>query len=184
MSQALSKAHSTRRVGIALGSNLGDRGALIEQGFAFLRALAEGSSAPHLHFLASPVWLTEPVDCPPGSPPFLNAVAEIATSLSANDLLAALQGFERDLGRPEVRPVNAPRPLDLDILYYGGERIATERLTVPHPRIAHRLFVLVPLAAIRPELVLPGHTQPVQALCDQLVAITAPEHLPRRLEAW
>jgi 2-amino-4-hydroxy-6-hydroxymethyldihydropteridine diphosphokinase len=160
--------------GIALGSNLGDRGRHIRLGFDFLRSLSHSG-----HFLTSPVYLTEPVDCPPGSPPFLNAVAEIATNLSAEELLSQLQAYELFLGRPEVRPVNSPRPLDLDILYYGTETIRTSTLTVPHPRIAERLFVLEPLAAIRSDLRLPGEIATVGELREALIRDTPYEQRPQ-----
>ncbi|MEZ0299743.1 MAG: 2-amino-4-hydroxy-6-hydroxymethyldihydropteridine diphosphokinase [Candidatus Methylacidiphilales bacterium] len=161
----------TEKVGIALGSNLGDRGQHLRLGFDFLRSLSFSDESEG-HFLASRIYLTEPVDCPPGSPPFLNAVAEISTTLTPEALLARLQGYERHLGRPEVRPVNSPRPLDLDILYIGARQIATDHLIVPHPRMTQRLFVLVPLTDIRPGLVLPGESQTVRELADHLLSET------------
>jgi 2-amino-4-hydroxy-6-hydroxymethyldihydropteridine diphosphokinase len=160
--------------GIALGSNLGDRGGLIRRGFEFLRGLSRGG-----YFLEGPIIETEPVDCPPGSPPFLNSAAEIDYAGTPRELLERLQQFERDLGRPEVRPVNAPRPLDLDILYFGDAVIREADLIVPHPRMMDRGFVLEPLAAIRPDLVLPGFVQTVRERLEELKR-TGREALPAK----
>jgi len=161
MSETLSSSANLIPVGIALGSNLGDRAAEIEAGFAFLQTL----SAAALH--RSPVIETAPVDCPPGSAAFLNAVAEIQVDpaqLSPHDLLARLQAFETQRGRPRKHGRYTPRPLDLDILYYGERVLETPELTLPHPRLAERLFVLQPLAELRPDLVLPGGNRTVRDL--------------------
>lgn len=141
-------------VGLALGANLGDRGSHLRTARNFLAALHEGGKPPAL----SLVYETDPVDCPPGSAPFLNAVMEIVTSLPPEDLLARADELERQLGRPAQRGRNAPRPIDIDILYVGHRIIRTERLTVPHPRLTSRRFVLQPLADVRPDLLLPGET--------------------------
>jgi 2-amino-4-hydroxy-6-hydroxymethyldihydropteridine diphosphokinase len=150
-------------VGIALGSNLGERTDLIQQTLAWLRGLSDPT-----HFLASRVVESEPVDCPPDSPKFLNAVVEIHWPHNLRKLLGILQRREREAGRPEVRPVNAPRPLDLDLLYAGQQIIAEPDLILPHPRAHLRGFVLGPLAEIRPALILPGQTKTVQELWDEL----------------
>lgn len=152
------------RTGIALGSNLGDRLSLLRAGRDFLRTLHH-VPAP---LLASAVYETAPVGCPPGSLPFLNAVIEIVTDLAPSDLLLLLSGFEGSLGRPGRRPRNSPRPLDLDILYCGDASIASADLTLPHPRINQRRFVLQPLADIRPDLVLPGQSSTVAQLLAAL----------------
>lgn len=151
---------------IALGSNLGDRLACLRAGRDFLLALHEGPAPAAI----SPVYETDPVGCPPGSAAFLNAVIEIETSLEPEALLDAFTAFERDLGRPPERAVNAPRPLDLDILYAGTTAKRTAALTLPHPRLAQRRFVLQPLADIRPHLVLPGQTRTVAQLLFTLPA--------------
>ena len=156
-------------VGIALGSNLGDRAAEIEAGFSFLRTLVADGDVLH-----SAVIETEPVDCPPGSAPFLNAVAEIRldpTDWPPEELLRRLQAFEVERGRPREHARHSARPLDLDILYYGDRVLETPDLTLPHPRLAERRFVLEPLAQIRPALVLPGQTRPVR----ELLAAGAPD---------
>lgn len=151
------------KCGIALGSNLGDRAANLHEGLEALRKLSADGEV-----LASRFYETEPVDCAPDAPGFLNAVAEIEFSASPGDLLAALQAVEVRMGRPSNHPRNAPRELDLDILYCGDLVLAEGDLVVPHPRLAERRFVLAPLADIRPELVLPGMSVPVKTLLANL----------------
>ena len=135
-------------VGIALGSNLGDSSAELDAGIAFLRSLSvndELREAPRI--------VTEPVDCPPGSPPFLNSMAEIKLDpsvLPPRELMQKLQAFELSRGRLAVRAVNAPRPLDLDIIYYGDLVLNEPDLIIPHPRAHLRQFVLEPLSHLRP----------------------------------
>lgn len=140
------------RVGIALGSNLGDRADLLRAGRGFLLTLHDEAAPP----LVSGLYETAPVGCPPGSLPFLNAVVEIGTSYPPRALLNRLADFEQSLGRPARRPKNSPRPLDLDILYADDLQVSSDSLTLPHPRIAERRFVLRPLADIRATLILPG----------------------------
>ena len=150
------------RVGIALGSNLGDRHAELDAGMDFLCAISEDDE-----ILESPRCETAPVDCPPGSPPFLNAVAEIAVDsvvLTPLNLLDELQEFEVSRGRTRLHDPNSPRPLDLDIIYYGHERFDHLGLVIPHPRAHVRRFVLEPLSHIRPDLVLPGQVKTVAEL--------------------
>jgi 2-amino-4-hydroxy-6-hydroxymethyldihydropteridine diphosphokinase len=139
------------RAGIALGSNLGDRNALLQDAIGHLRMIHESGD-----FLLSSLHETEPVDCAPGSPPFLNAVAEIGTSLQPLELLRRLQGQEIRSGRPKNHPRNASRTLDLDILYCDEMSLHHPELDLPHPRMLDRAFVIAPLAEIRPELKLPG----------------------------
>lgn len=142
------------QVAIALGSNLGDKEKSIRAGFDFLRTLSRAPSQ------CSSIYLTEPEGCPPGSEDFYNAVAFIETDVEPEKLLTELMAFEISLGRPSTRPKNAPRPLDLDILLAGDRVIHTERLTIPHPGMTQRLFVLEPLDEISPNLIFPhtGHT--------------------------
>jgi len=142
-----------RRAGIALGSNLGDRAAHLRLATAFLASLHCG---PATDFLVSPVYETEPDGCAPGTPAFLNAVAEISTELPPALLLEALRGHESASGRPADREKNSSRPIDLDILYIDDRVINTTPLAVPHPRAAGRAFVMVPLADIAPDRKLPG----------------------------
>ena len=149
-------------VGIALGSNLGNRAAELSAGIFFLRSLSANGE-----LMQSERIVTTPVDCPPGSEPFLNAVVEIQLDpelLPPRELLRRLQAFEIERGRPAKHAVNAPRPLDLDILYYGDQVVRQPDLVIPHPRAAERRFVLEPLSHLRPELILPGQTKTVRQL--------------------
>jgi 2-amino-4-hydroxy-6-hydroxymethyldihydropteridine diphosphokinase len=153
-------------VGIALGSNMGDRSAQLDAGIAFLRKLTDWGKVTE-----SPRIETAPVDCPPGSESFLNSVAEIEVDtvyLPPLHLLSFLQEFELERGRSPMRDVNAPRPLDLDIIYYGNERFDQMGLIIPHPRAHLRRFVLEPLTHLRPDLVLPGQTKSVVELLKHL----------------
>jgi 2-amino-4-hydroxy-6-hydroxymethyldihydropteridine diphosphokinase len=152
----------TVSVGVALGSNLGSREAELEAGVSFLRLLAIDGQARESRRIE-----TAPVDCPPGSPPFLNMVVEIeldSTAMPPRELLEKFQAFERGRGRPGGREINAPRPFDLDLLYYGDLACEEPGLIVPHPRAAQRKFVLEPLAELRPDLVLPGQVKTVAQL--------------------
>ena len=128
---------------IALGTNLGDR---LENLNAAIRAMA-----PEVSILAcSPVYQTPPWGYA-DQPEFLNQVIQAETSLAPEDLLAFLKRLERDLGRvPTV--LYGPRLIDLDILFYNDQVIDTPPLVIPHPRLAERAFVLVPLADLAPEL--------------------------------
>jgi len=154
------------RVGIALGSNLGDRRLELELGIVYLRTLSIGG------WLCESPWIeTAPVDCPPGSPPFLNTVAEIevdSVRLTPLNLLDCLKEFEVERGRSPLHDHNSPRPLDLDIIYYGSERFDQMGLVIPHPRAHLRRFVLEPLSFLRPNLVLPGQTKTVAELLAEL----------------
>jgi 2-amino-4-hydroxy-6-hydroxymethyldihydropteridine diphosphokinase len=110
---------------------------------------------PGLHFEARSRWHeTRPVGGPRGQPQYLNGVARFACELEPHALLARVQELEREAGR-ERRQRNAARTLDLDLLLMGELCVADEELQIPHPRLEHRLFVLVPLAELAPELVLP-----------------------------
>ena len=153
-------------VGIALGSNLGEREAELDAGVSFLRYISANNQVRE-----SPRIETAPVDCPPGSPPFLNSVAEIevdSVDLPPLRLLDVLQQFELRRGRSPLRGINDPRELDLDIIYYGVEQIDQMGLIIPHPRAHLRRFVLEPLSHLRPNLVLPGQTKTVQELLAAL----------------
>jgi 2-amino-4-hydroxy-6-hydroxymethyldihydropteridine diphosphokinase len=153
-------------VGIALGSNLGNRSEELNAGVAFLRSLAVDHKV-----LEGPRIETKPVGCPSGSPPFLNSVAEIlidTVELPPLNLFGCLEDFEIERGRSPIRDVNAPRPIDLDIIYYGNERFDQMGLIIPHCRAHQRLFVLEPLADLRPNLVLPGQTKTVKELLEAI----------------
>jgi 2-amino-4-hydroxy-6-hydroxymethyldihydropteridine diphosphokinase len=145
---------------VALGSNLGDSPRIIRQAIARVQALSEQPVR------VSSLWLTSPVDCPPGSPPFVNAVVSLTPQWdeTPESLLGKLQQIERELGRAAKRLANEPRVLDLDLIAFGSETRATPDLTLPHPRACRRRFVLQPLSEIAPMLVLPGQQQTVAAL--------------------
>ena len=157
------------RIGIALGSNLGDRRAHLAAGRDFVFSLQEGSGSP----LCSGLYETEPVECAPGTDSFLNAVVEIETQLSPAEVLARLRAYERPAGRAENHARNSPRGIDLDLLYAGDARIDAPEMTLPHPRMISRRFVLQPLADIRPDLVIPGEKNTVSWLLANLPAAPA-----------
>ena len=158
------------RVGIALGSNLGNRLANLHAAREKLReASTTGAS-----FLAASTYQTEPLLCPPGSPFFYNSVVEIGFDGGPFELLEITQGIERRLGRTTQPERNAPRVIDVDLLYFGDHIIDTEALALPHPRLAERRFVLQPLAEIRPDLILPGQTQTIAGLLDNLISDEPP----------
>jgi 2-amino-4-hydroxy-6-hydroxymethyldihydropteridine diphosphokinase len=137
---------------VALGSNLGDAGQTIEAAFEKLRAESE-------HIETSSLWHTAPVDCPPGSPDFVNAVAIVQVPAhTPESFLLLLRRLEAEAKRPAIREKNAPRTLDLDMIAFGAQTRTTEALTLPHPRAAKRTFVLGPLAELRPQLNLFGDT--------------------------
>ena len=154
----------TQRVGIALGSNLGDRFSLMKQARDAVLSLMS-SQEP---FLQSLLYETAPVDCPDGSGPYLNAVVEGSWKGTAEELLVRCQSIERSLGRVSRRVRNEPRPIDIDILYMGNLELQMPQLVLPHPRCHIRKFVLYPLADICPTRVLPGQRLSVAQLLQTL----------------
>lgn len=142
---------------ISAGSNLGDRKANLE--FA-LTSLAEKTSV----LKVSSLYETEPVGYL-DQPWFLNIVLELETGLAPSDLLRLCQEVEASCGRIRTFP-NAPRTLDLDVLIYGDVVLQEEKLTIPHPRLAERKFVLEPLAEIAPDLVHPVLQRTARSLLD------------------
>ena len=145
---------------VALGSNLGDSAATLR---AAIHRLRERSASG---FAASSLWRSTPVDCPPGSPQFLNAVTSFHPHAgeTPETLLGHLQTLEREFGRPPKLVLNEPRRLDLDLILFADEVRSTPQLTLPHPRAHLRRFVLEPLCEIAPGLVLPGQTLTVREL--------------------
>ena len=130
---------------VALGANLGEAAAVVASAIDALNRLPDTRLEARSHLYRS-----APVDAQ--GPDFINAMAAVSTRLTAPDLLLALQQLEQRAGRE--RPYrNAPRTLDLDLLLYGDARIDSPSLTVPHPRMMERAFVLIPLAEIAPDLV-------------------------------
>jgi 2-amino-4-hydroxy-6-hydroxymethyldihydropteridine diphosphokinase len=133
---------------VGIGANLGDARAAVADALARLAHLPESTLMAH-----SLSYRTAPIDS--SGDDYINAVACLDTALPAHELLAALFGIEQAHGRE--RPYrNAPRTLDLDLLLYGDQVIDTPTLTVPHPRMLERAFVLVPLLEIAPDVVIPG----------------------------
>jgi 2-amino-4-hydroxy-6-hydroxymethyldihydropteridine diphosphokinase len=160
------------RYGIALGTNLGDRA-------THLRTAVEHLTQLGAEVLAiGQVYETSPVQCPEGSQPFLNTVLELESALAPLELHAQLQRIEREMGRPELRAQNSPRPIDLDVLYADGVVMNDPRLTLPHPRLHLRRFVLQPLADIQPQRVIPPHHQSVSELLRILPEMAAEQVQP------
>ena len=134
---------------IALGSNLGDPESKVRQGIAAVAAL------PQVRLLAASSLYRSAALGHTDQPDFVNAVAQIATSLAPQALLAAMLAIEQRFGR-ERTFLNAPRTLDLDLLLYDAQTIAEPGLALPHPRMHQRAFVLAPLLEIAPACVIPG----------------------------
>jgi 2-amino-4-hydroxy-6-hydroxymethyldihydropteridine diphosphokinase len=149
---------------VALGSNLGNSRKIISDAMARLQNF---SATP---ILESSLWQTSPVDCPPNSPKFLNAVVGLVPleNETPESLLAKLQTLEKEFGRPPKKALNEPRPLDLDLIAFGAQTRNFPTLTLPHPRAHERQFVLQPLNEIAPDLILPGQTQTVSQLLANL----------------
>lgn len=156
------------RVYIGLGSNLGDRLGLLRAAEAQLAA-REGIRV----LRQSSVYETEPVGVS-GHPWYLNQVLAVETSLEPEGLLDVLQDIEVRLGRMRTRSAAPePRPIDIDMLLYGDRTIATPKLTVPHPEIPHRRFVLVPLLELDPHAALPDGRR----ARDLLTALGGAQHI-------
>lgn len=160
------------RAFVALGSNLGDSSRILRAAMEQVQRL---TTAP---LSKSSLWQTSPVDCPPGSPPFVNAVVGLVPGPreTPESLLAKLQAVEKDFGRRPKQVLNEPRPLDLDLITFGQETRITPALTLPHPRAHLRRFVLQPLSEIAPELILPGQTR---SIADWLRLLSTNETLVR-----
>ena len=137
-------------VAIALGSNLGDRLENLRFGLSRLRLILQD-------IRVSSIYETEPSH-DPDQPMFLNACLTGRTRLTALQLLSELQDAERAAGRRPAPRRWGPRTLDLDVLLYGVEVVREPRLVIPHPRLPERAFVLIPLAEIAPDWVVPGST--------------------------
>jgi len=135
---------------VALGSNLSDPALQVKKAFLALKKIKDTRV-----IRTSSLYKTAPVGYD-NQPDFINAVAEVDTELSAETLLSHLLEIEQQFGRE--RPfANAPRILDLDLLWFDNHELNSEFLTIPHPRMHERSFVLLPLAEIAPNLVLTGH---------------------------
>ncbi|MGE5488583.1 MAG: 2-amino-4-hydroxy-6-hydroxymethyldihydropteridine diphosphokinase [bacterium] len=153
---------------LSLGSNLGDRA-------EYLRRAIEALDQAGVRVLrVSRVRETEPVDVT-DQPRFLNLVVEAETDLAPGELLARTQAIERELGRVRTRP-KGPRTIDIDILLYGSLVAETPELSVPHPRMAMRRFVLEPLAELAPDL---RHPVTQETAREMLAAVLGTERLER-----
>lgn len=159
---------------VSLGSNLPSKLGGCEATLrAAIERLASLSQAP---LLVSSLYFSEPIDCAPGTPSFINAVAalKVDKAISPQGLLARLLELEAEFGRQRGELQNQPRSLDLDLITYGEQLINEEFLTLPHPRAGQRRFVLQPIAEIAPAFVLPGQTRTV----EELLALLDPDELP------
>lgn len=149
---------------VALGSNLGDSATLVREAMDRVEQLAG------VPVRRSSLWRTTPVDCPPGSPVFVNAVVgfSVPRGWVSRRFLESLQALEREFGRRPKTVHNEARPLDLDLIVWGDERQTDGFLTLPHPRAHERRFVLEPLAEIAPGLRWPGRGVSVTELLQGL----------------
>lgn len=140
---------------LGLGSNLGNRQNSLDKALDFLSQRLRVETA-------SSVYDTEPIGNL-NQPRFLNLVCQVHTSLAPMELLTLVKGIELKLGRTPGKS-NAPRPIDIDILFYGNQVINTPELVIPHPRLTERAFVLIPLAEIAPDLVHPVSGKTIKEL--------------------
>lgn len=154
---------------LGLGSNVGDPA-------AHLRAAIELLEAERIEVQAvSSAYVTEPVGEILDQPDFLNAAVRIRTELEPEELLDACKRVEAERGRSFDAPRHSPRPLDADLLLLGDLELTTDRLTLPHPEVTTRRFVLVPLLELDPELTLPDGTR----LADALAALPEGQRVER-----
>ena len=145
---------------VALGSNLGDSRKIILDAMARLQSFSDEP------ILKSSLWQTSPVNCPPSSSKFVNAVAGLVPRIgeTPESLLQKLRELEKEFGRQPKTVLNEARPLDLDLIAFGSETRNSPELILPHPRAQERKFVLQPLSEIAPELILPGQGRTVLEL--------------------
>ena len=149
---------------VALGSNLGDSRRIILEAMARLEKIADQP------LFKSSLWQTTPVNCPPNSPLFVNAVVGFARQKNETpeSLLQKLRALEKEFGRPPKKILNEPRALDLDLIAFGTEMRNSPGLILPHPRAHLRRFVLQPLSEIAPDFILPGQSKTISQLLAEL----------------
>ncbi|MGA9453833.1 MAG: 2-amino-4-hydroxy-6-hydroxymethyldihydropteridine diphosphokinase [Verrucomicrobiia bacterium] len=149
---------------VALGSNLGDSRRIVLDAMAQLQNLSDQP------ILKSSLWQTSPVNCPPGSPNFVNAVVGLVPRAgeTPESLLQKLRTLENEVGHRPRKVLNEPRPLDLDLIAFGAETRNSPELTLPHPRAHERRFVLQPLNEIAPDLILSGQGKTISQLLAEL----------------
>lgn len=165
-------------IGFSLGSNLYNRKRLLMQAKNLLL------SAPRTRFVdQSPIYETTPVDVKPEykAMAYLNSVVIVESELPLESWLSYIGKIEKNLGRERTDDRNAPRPIDIDIIYAGDQIIDGCGLEVPHPRWAQRRFVVQPLSDVRPEMVLPETNKPV---CDILRMLPPDDGLSVFDERW
>ena len=147
---------------LGLGSNMGNRQDNLERALDFL------SQRLRIEKVSS-IYDTEPVG-DVNQPRFLNLVCQVYTSLTPMALLTLGKGIESKLGRVSGKS-NAPRPIDIDVLFYDEQIIETPELVIPHPKLTERAFVLIPLAQIAPDLVHPVNSKTVRELLEGLTEV-------------
>lgn len=148
----------SRTAYLGLGSNVGDREAHLRAALRLLREHGVDIEA------TSSLYETEPVGEILDQPDFLNAVVRVGTDLEPDELLDLCKAIEVEQGRMMGGPRHGPRPLDVDVLLVGDLELSNDRLTVPHPEVTARRFVLVPLLELEPELALPDGARLDEAL--------------------
>lgn len=159
-----------KKYAIAFGSNLGDR----LNNLTKSKALLLKNCTNPCQCIFSSVYETAPVNCTKSSGAFLNAVAEMSFDKTPEEVLELCMSIESNLGRPKTREKNSPRYIDLDILYADNIKIKRKDLTIPHPRISSRRFVLEPLASIKPNFILPDETKSIIQLLKNLDSAEPP----------
>jgi len=164
--------------GLSLGSNLGERIEALSSARDSIIALQDITLVAQ-----SRVYETEPVDViePHRDKPFLNAVIVVETTRTSSNVAGAMRTIEDSMGRKRTSDKNAPRLIDIDLLYAESQVIRTPKLEVPHPRWHERRFVVQPLADIRPDLILPGSARPV---IEILLSLPATPEVVLFAETW
>ncbi|HQC51811.1 MAG TPA: 2-amino-4-hydroxy-6-hydroxymethyldihydropteridine diphosphokinase [Lentisphaeria bacterium] len=164
MNETPSSSSSSHRVAIALGGNLGDTVACFERAMVLLAA------GGVRNIRQAPLFITTPVDCEPGTPDFVNSALTASWGSSPEELLRLCQTIEQRLGRPAKHSSRESRIIDLDLLLFDTLSLVSPNLTIPHPRLRSRRFVLEPLAQIAPDWPVPPDGQTVQQLLLQLTS--------------